>query len=75
MQQEENQDIIELIDELQDLKAAYDEIDVQTSAVSVDQDEDAGEAMLKSETIINVSPEAFKRLQTAVENLRTNFVQ
>ena len=72
---EENRDIVELIDDLQDLKTAYDKIEVQTSAVTVDQDETSGTNTLKSQTVITVSPEAFKELQSAVSTLRTNFVQ
>ncbi|MBN1158653.1 MAG: hypothetical protein JXA61_04670 [Bacteroidales bacterium] len=73
---QENRDIAELIDELQVLKAAYDNIEVQTSAVTVEEDEVTPEvASLKSQTIIHVTPEAFRELQSAVRSLRTNFVQ
>lgn len=73
---EENRDIVELIDEMQELKAAYDNIEVQTSAVTVDEQADSTEgAKLKSQTIIRVTPEAFRELQSAVNTLRTNFVQ
>ncbi|MBN1158050.1 MAG: hypothetical protein JXA61_01605, partial [Bacteroidales bacterium] len=72
----ENRDIVELIDELQELKAAYDNIEVQTSAVTVgEQDETSDVAMLKSQTVVRVTPDAFKDLQSAVRTLRTNFVQ
>ncbi len=73
---EENRDVVELINELQELKAAYDNIEVQTSAVTVDEQVDSTEgAKLKSQTIIRVTPEAFRELQSAINTLRTNFVQ
>ena len=72
---EENRDIIELINELHALKMAFDKIEVQTSAVKVDEKDTARVAMLKSQTKIKVTPEAFKELQAAVQSLRNNFVQ
>jgi hypothetical protein len=72
---EENRDVVELINELHSLKAAFDKIEVQTSAVKVDETKDAGVAVLKSQTKINVTPEAFAELQAAVNSLRNNFVQ
>lgn len=72
---EENRDIIELINELHGVKMAFDKIEVQTSAVKVEEGvEDEGD-VLKSQTRIKVTPEAFKDLQAAVQSLRSNFVQ
>lgn len=72
---EENRDIVELMEELEVIRAAYDNVDVQTSPVSVDQESTSEVAMLQSETIVNVTPEAFLELQNAVQLVRTNFVQ
>lgn len=72
---EENRDIVELINELHALKAAFDKIEVQTSAVKVDEKDTAKVTVLKSQTKISVTPEAFAELQAAVESLRNNFVQ
>lgn len=72
---EENRDIIDLINELHALKAAFDKIEVQTSAVKVDEKDTAKVTVLKSQTKINVTPEAFSELQAAVSSLRNNFVQ
>jgi hypothetical protein len=71
----ENRDIIELINELHALKAAFDKIDIQTSAIKVDKEDTAKVTVLKSQTKINVTPEAFAELQAAVKSLRNNFVQ
>jgi hypothetical protein len=72
---EENRDIIELINELHAMKAAFEKIEVQTSAVKVDEGDTAKVTLLKSQTKIKVTPEAFKELQAAVKSLRNNFVQ
>jgi hypothetical protein len=72
---EENRDIIELINELHGLKMAFDKIEVQTSAVKVENGTESEGDLLKSQTKIKVSPEAFQELQAAVQSLRSNFVQ
>jgi hypothetical protein len=72
---QENLDIVELINELHRLKLAYEQIEVKTSAVKVDEKDTANGSMLKSQTKIKVTPEAFKELQAAVQSLRNNFVQ
>ena len=72
---EENRDIIELINELHALKMAFDKIEVQTSAVKVEEGDSAKVTVLKSQTKIKVTPEAFIELQAAVKSLRNNFVQ
>jgi hypothetical protein len=72
---DENRDIIELINELHGLKMAFDKIEVQTSAVKVEEKNAASGAQLKSQTKIKVTPAAFSDLQVAVQSLRNNFVQ
>ena len=72
---EENRDIVELINELHALKLAFDKIEVQTSAVKVDESDSAKVTLLRSQTKVNVTPEAFLELQAAVKSLRNNFVQ
>jgi hypothetical protein len=72
---QENVDIVELINELHRLKLAYDQIEVQTSAVKVDDKDTIQGTYLRSQTKIKVTPEAYKELQAAVQSLRNNFVQ
>jgi len=72
---EENRDIIELINELHGIEVAFDNIEVQTSAVKVDNEKVGDVTVLRSQTKIKVTPEAFKELQNAVQSLRNNFVQ
>jgi hypothetical protein len=72
---EENRDIVELINELHALKLAFDKIEVQTSAVKVDESDSAKVTILRSQTKVTVTPEAFLELQAAVKSLRNNFVQ
>ncbi len=75
LQGQENRDITELINELHNLKVAFDKIEVQTSSVKVDEGDTAAVTTLKSQTKITVTPEAFAELQAAVKSLRNNFVQ
>jgi hypothetical protein len=72
---EENRDIIEMINELHALKMAFDKIEVKTSSVKVEEGDSASGSMLKSQTKIKVTPEAFRELQASVQSLRNNFVQ
>jgi hypothetical protein len=75
IQGQENRDITELINELHNLKVAFDKIEVQTSSVKIDEGDTAAVTTLKSQTKITVTPEAFAELQAAVKSLRNNFVQ
>ncbi len=75
LQGQENRDITELINELHNLKVAFDKIEVQTSSVKVDEGDTSAVTTLKSQTKITVTPEAFAELQAAVKSLRNNFVQ
>jgi len=72
---EENRDIIEMINELHALKMAFEKIEVKTSSVKVEDGDAASGSLLKSQTKIKVTPEAFRELQAAVQSLRNNFVQ
>jgi len=72
---EENRDIVELINELHSLKSAFANIEVQTSAIKVEDEDSSHVTLLKSQTKINVTPEAFAELKTAVKTLRNNYVQ
>jgi len=71
---EENLDIVSLINDLQGLRNAYNNIIVQTSAVKVDADKTTNVSTLKSQTKITVTPEAFNELRNAVNSLRSNFI-
>jgi hypothetical protein len=71
---EENVDVVSLINDLQGLRAAYNNIVVQTSAVKVEANEQTNVTTLKSQTKITVTPEAFSELRNAVKSLRSNFI-
>lgn len=71
---EENLDIVSLINDLQGLRSAYNNIIVQTSAVKVDANNTTNVSTLKSQTKITVTPEAFTELRNAVNSLRSNFI-
>jgi hypothetical protein len=72
---EENVDIVNLISELQELKEAFDNVQVQTTQTETEENIETNVTTLKSQTIVSVTPEDFKTLQLAVNNLRTSFIQ
>lgn len=72
---EQNEDIINLISELQELKNAFDKVKVQTTQTETVENTETNVTTLKSQTTVSVSQEDFKALQLAVNNLRTSFIQ
>ena len=70
----ENADVVSLINQLEPLIAAYNAIEVLTSANTVENNEESGTAMLKSETRIVITDEAFANLKTVVAALRNDLV-
>lgn len=71
----ENKDIAELISEITSLRNVFDKIKVETSEIKVEPDATTNVATLRSQTKITITPEVFKELRLAVNNLRTKFVQ
>jgi hypothetical protein len=72
---EENVDIVNLISELQELKDAFENVKVQTTQTTTEDNAETNVTTLKSQTVVSVTPEDFKTLQLAVNNLRTSFIQ
>jgi hypothetical protein len=72
---EVNDDIIELIAELQDLKSAFDKVNVETTQPSVEGENAEGVANIRSRTTVSVEQEDFVALQASIVKLRTSFVQ
>ncbi len=70
-----NNDIVDLIAQLQDLKLAFDKVNVETTEPTVDQPDASGVTTIKSKTTVSVEPEDFKALQLTINNLRTSFIQ
>jgi hypothetical protein len=72
---EQNKDIIDLINELQPLKLAFDKVKVQTTESKAVTQMDSNVTTIKSQTTVSVTPQDFKQIQLIVENLRTSFIQ
>lgn len=73
---EENEDIAALISDLEELKLAFDKVEVETTETQTAPNaENSKVTVLKSKTTVSVTPEDFKSLQAAVNNLRTSFIQ
>ncbi len=72
---ESNEDILELISELQDLKKAFDKVTVETTETESVNTNEANVTTIKSQTKVSVTLEDFRQIQLVVENLRTSFIQ
>jgi len=72
---EENKDITSLIKEIDPIIKAYDKIKVELSEVKVEPDKNNNVSLLKSETKISISENAFLELKKAVNDIRTKFIQ
>jgi len=72
---EEDVDIVSLIEQIQDLKTAFDKVMIESTQIEVDADEQSNVSTLKSKTNISVTPEDFKQLQIVINKLRTDFIQ
>lgn len=72
---EQNTDIVNLINELNELKAAFDKVTVVTTEPSVVDNKETGVSDIKSKTTVSVSPDDFKALQASIKKLRTSFIQ
>jgi hypothetical protein len=72
---EKNQDIDDLIKQLQELKAAFEKVKVETTESKAVANPESKVTTIKSQTTVSVSPEDFKQIQLVVEKLRTSFIQ
>ena len=64
-----------MIAQLEDIKAAFDKVKIETSKATVEENDESGVAKVSSTTKVNVTPEDFKALQASVNKLRTSFIQ
>lgn len=69
-----NNDIIQLMQQLSDLKLAFDKVKVETSETSAVKNDSSNVTTLKSHTKVTVEPQDFRHLQTVIEKLRTSFI-
>lgn len=72
---EENKDIASLIKDLEPIIKAYDKIKVELSEIKVEPDQKNNVSLLKSETKVSISKNAFLELKKSVNELRTKFIQ
>jgi hypothetical protein len=71
----QNPDIVELIADLDVLKAAFEKVKVETTETQTALNEGTQVTALKSKTTVTVTPEDFKQLKLVVNNIRTSFIQ
>ncbi|MQY78527.1 MAG: hypothetical protein GH151_04920 [Bacteroidetes bacterium] len=74
---EENQsnpDVAGLIEEINELKAIFDQIKIETSVIEPIHDQETNVTTLKSKSQSNLTPELFIELSEKVRSLRNTFV-
>ncbi len=72
---EEDNDIVDLMVQLQELKTVFDKVKVETTEIKIEPNNETNVTTLKSQTKISITPEAFHELKESVKTLRTNFIQ
>lgn len=72
---EEDNDIVDLMVKLQELKTVFDKVKVETTEIKIEPNNETNVTTLKSQTKISITPEAFQELKESVKKLRTNFIQ
>lgn len=71
----ENVDVVNMLANLEELKTAFDNIQVETTKPSNSGEDEEGVAQIESKTTVFASPENFKALQSSIKNLRNSFIQ
>jgi len=69
-----NADIVQLMDQLKDLKIAFDKVKVVSAETTTEKNDSSNITTLKSKTKVSVSASDFKQLQLEVDKLRTSFI-
>lgn len=72
---EEDEDIVDLMVQLKELKTVFDKVKVETTEIKIEPNDETNVTTLKSQTKITITPEAFQELKESVKMLRTNFIQ
>jgi hypothetical protein len=70
----QNADIVQLMDQLKDLKIAFDKVKVVSAETTTEKNDSSNITTLKSKTKVSVSAADFKQLQSEVDKLRTSFI-
>jgi hypothetical protein len=70
-----NEDIVDLIGQLEELRLAFDKVTLETTEPSVEPVNTNGVTNIKSKTTVTVEDADFRSLQLIIEKLRTSFVQ
>lgn len=69
-----NDDVADLYGEIGEIWEIYEQIEIFSSPVSVEDDEIRGTAVLSSSREVNITREQFSDLKDKVENIRNSFV-
>lgn len=67
--------IPEIVEQMEDLKVTFDKINIKTSEVQPEIDENTNVTVLKSTVETDMTPEVFMELANKVEKIRTSYVK
>lgn len=70
----ENEDAMEVLADVHDLKAIFDKITIEQGEVTVVDDPDSEVSTLKSESTIKISREVFRELRSKVQEIRSSYI-
>ncbi|UCG26694.1 MAG: hypothetical protein JSV24_06845 [Bacteroidales bacterium] len=71
---QDNSDVAGILTEVNELKAIFDKITVETSEIEASYDEETNVTTLKSQTSSSMSPEIFAELSEKVKSLRNTYI-
>lgn len=70
----ENEDAMEILADVHDLKAIFDKITIDQGEVTVVDNPDSEVSTLKSESSIEITREVFRELRTKVKEIRSSYI-
>jgi hypothetical protein len=72
-QYKQNQDVASLIVMMDDLKKTFDKVEIKSTPIKVEKNENEDVTTLKGKTTVKASPETFEELTKKVKAIRDNF--
>jgi hypothetical protein len=72
-QNTDNPDVVDVLKDVNTLKAIYDEVQISGSDIEAIPDQGEGVTTLRSKNVVSVSPAVFDKLKTKVKEIRAKY--
>jgi len=72
-QNADNEDVINVVSDVKELKAIFDKIEISTSKIEPVTDAQTNITTLKSKTNVSMSPRTFSDLKDKIKVIRNNY--